>query len=239
MKVVFLGAANPETGRMIAAVKRSQINFEILGFLDNDPEKKKTHFLGYPVFGGFETLSEIIAADVYFVNLITGSTRVRYESSLHMARQGCKFTNFVHPSVDLTMTEMGVGNYIQEGVIVQAEARIGNNSSIHMGALIAHEVTVGHSVFIAHAVSVSGSVEVEDGVFIGTNASIVPRVRIGRWATVGAGAVVTKDVPPYSTVVGNPAKVIKTGEPELVSGDIFEGAQAERAASGVQEGEAC
>ena len=239
MRVVFLGAANPETGRMIVAVKRSQVNFEILGFLDNDPEKKGTRFLGYPVFGGFETLNKIIAADVYFVNLITGSTRARYESSLHMARHGCKFANFVHPSVDLTMTEMGVGNYIQEGVIVQAEARIGNNSSIHMGALIAHEVMVGHSVFIAHAVSVSGNVEVEDGVFIGTNASIVPRVRIGCWATVGAGAVVTKDVPPYSTVVGNPAKVIKTVEPELVSGDIFEDGRAERAASGLQEGEAC
>ena len=239
MKVVFLGAANPETGRMIAAVRQAQADFEVLGFLDNDPEKKGTRFLGYPVFGGFETLSEVLAADVYFVNLITGSTRARYESSLHMARQGCQFANFVHPSIDLNMTEMGVGNYIQEGVIVQAEARIGNNSSIHMGALIAHEVTVGHSVFIAHAVSVSGSVEVEDGVFIGTNASIVPRVRIGRWATVGAGAVVTKDVPPYSTVVGNPAKVIKTADPELLSGDIFEGGRSEKAMGGSQEGEAC
>lgn len=49
---------------------------------------------------------------------------------------------------------------------------------------------------------------VEDDASIGANATILPGVRIGRGAMVGAGAVVTRDVPPYATVVGNPARVI-------------------------------
>ena len=221
MKVIFLGAANPETGRIIKAIQRVQPDFKVLGFIDNDPNKKGTMFLGFPVFGGFEVLDNLINDETYFVNLITGSTRTRYETSLYMARKGCKFTNIIHPSVDLTMTTLGVGNYIQEGVIIQAGARIGNNSSIHINALVAHEAVIGDSVFIAHACSISGDVHIGDGAFMGTNATIIPHIKIGKWATIGAGAVVIKDVPDYSTVAGNPATVKKISDPVYADGDIF------------------
>lgn len=90
-----------------------------------------------------------------------------------------------------------------------------------MGALIAHESKIGHSVFIAHACSISGCVEIGDGCFIGTNATLLPRIKIGKWATIGAGAVVTKDVPDYATVVGNPARVIRLSDPVYPSGNIL------------------
>lgn len=221
MNVIMLGAANPETARMINAVERIQPNFNVLGFIDNDPEKKGKTFVGLPIFGGFEVLDDLMKDDVYFINLITGSTKTRYETSRFMAQRGCKFFNFIHPNVDLTMVEIGVGNYIQEGVIIQAAAKIANNSSIHIGALVAHEVIIGNSVFIAHAVSISGCVEIGDGTFVGTNATILPRLKIGKWVTIGAGAVVVKDVPDYTVVVGNPAKPIKTVEPVYLDGDIF------------------
>jgi len=106
MKVILLGAANPETGRMIAAIRKVDPEFTVLGFLDNDSRKKGIAFLGLPIFGGFEVLENFIREDVHFVNLITGSTKVRYETSYHMAQAGCKFTNFIHPTVDLTAVAM-------------------------------------------------------------------------------------------------------------------------------------
>lgn len=221
MKVILLGAANPETGRMIRALERVQPNYQVLGFIDNDPEKKGKTFVGLPVFGGFEELDDLLRDDVYFVNLITGSTKTRYETSRYMAQKGCKFCNFIHPTVDLTMTEVGTGNYIQEGVNIQAAARIGNNSSISVGAVISHESIVGDSVFAAPAVSVSGCVEIGDGTFIGTNATILPRLKIGKWVTIGAGAVVVKDVPDYTVVVGNPARPTRMIAPAYSHGDIF------------------
>jgi sugar O-acyltransferase (sialic acid O-acetyltransferase NeuD family) len=224
--VVLLGAANPETGRMIKAVEGAQPDFSVIGFIDNDPKKKGVAFLGYPVFGGFEMLDDLIKDGVYFVNLITGSTKTRYETSHYMATKGCLFANFVHPSVDLAGATLGLGDYIQQAVIIQAAAEIGNNSSIHMGTLVGHEVRIGHSVFIAHGCSISGCVQIEDGVFVGTHATVLPRLRIGKWATIGAGAVVVKDVPDYATVVGNPARVTKTAEPVYVTGDIVSRVQA-------------
>lgn len=224
MKLVLLGAANPETKRMILSIRRTRPDFEVLGFLDNDPAKKGTEFHGFPVFGGFEELDRFAGDDdVRFVNLITGSTKTRFETSRTMAQRGCRFTNFLHPSIDLTMTTLGVGNYLQENVIIQAEVAIGNNSSIHIGTLVGHETTIGHSVFLAHGCSISGSVTIGDGVFMGTHATVLPRLRIGKWATVGAGAVVTRDVPDYATVIGSPAKVIKIAEPLYEHGDIFAG----------------
>jgi len=209
MSVIFLGANNPETIRMIQCVRRSNPDFNVLGFIDNDPLKKNKLFWGYTVFGGFEVLHQLTKGDVYFVNLITQNTKTRYETSQYLKKMGCQFTNFIHPSIDLTMTTLGVGNYLQEGVILQAGVTLGDNSSIHIGTVVGHETHIGSSVFIAHACSISGCVEIKDGVFIGTNATILPRLKIGRWATVGAGAVVTKDVPDGAVVVGNPAKVIR------------------------------
>lgn len=212
MKIYLLGAANPETIRMIRAVIQANPETEFPGFLDNDPEKKGGEFFGHPILGGVEKVSELARDDVGFVNLITGSTTARYETSRDIVAAGGQLANFIHPSINLEMTRLGVGLYLQESVVLQAGVEIGDNTSIHMGALIGHESVVGSSVFIAHAVSVSGCCRIGEGTFIGTNASILPRVSIGKWATIGAGTVVTRDVSDYEVVVGNPGRVIKTNE---------------------------
>ena len=221
MKIYLLGAANPETIRMIRALQRLSPNVEFPGLLDNDISKHGTDFRGIPILGGLDLVPSLAGAGVGFVTLVTGSTRARYETGKAIVAAGGTLTNFIHPSVDLTMTEWGVGNYVQESVITQADVRVGDNSSIHMGALIGHESQIGHSVFIAHAVSISGSCKIGDGAFIGTNATVLPRITIGRWVTIGAGSVVTTDIPDFAVAVGNPAKVIKLNEKIYSDGSVL------------------
>lgn len=221
MNIIFIGANNPETVRMMHAVKEKDENINFLGFIDNDPGKKGQTFLGLPVFGGFEVAEKFIKKGNYFVNLITRDCITRLETSLAISKMGGQFTNFIHPSVNLEMVRMGVGNYIQEGVILQANVLIRNNSSVHMASLIGHESSIGHSVFIAHGCNISGLVKIEDGVFVGTGVTVIPRLKIGKFSFIGAGTVVIKDVPPYSVVVGNPGRIIKKVGNDYKNGNII------------------
>lgn len=211
MNVVFIGAANPETIRMIRAIQACQ-DLVAVAFLDNDEKKWGKTFHGIPIRGGVERAGEFIELGHRFVNLITGDLISRFTISRDIVQKGGILENFIHPTVNLEMVDVGVGNYIQEGVVLQAGVEIGDNSSIHMGSLIGHETRIGHSTFIAHAVSVSGCCSIGDGCFIGTNATVLPRVSIGNWAIIGAGSVITKDVGARSVVVGNPGRFIRVND---------------------------
>jgi len=218
MNLIGIGANNPETIRMIKMVKLKDPTFEFLGFIDNDEAKKGKNYFGFPVFGGSDTIPQLLGNEVFFVNLITRDCVTRYETSLQASAFGAQFGNFIHPSVNLEMVDLAVGNYIQESVVLQAGVRLGYNSSIHIGTLVGHESIVGNSVFIAHGCNISGLVRVKDGVFIGAGATVLPRITIGEWTVIAPGSVVRKDVPSYSLVAGNPAKVLKRRPVPYVSG---------------------
>jgi sugar O-acyltransferase (sialic acid O-acetyltransferase NeuD family) len=206
--IYLLGAASPETIRMVQALRASSpIGFP--GLLDNDRRKHGTLFFGMPVLGGYEVIPSLAGPKVGFVSLVTGSTQAREETGRGIEAAGGQLVNFIHPSVDTYMVTLGRGIYIQQGVHLGAQVEIGDNSSIHIGAVVNHECRLGRSVFVAPAACIAGCCEIGDGVFVGANATVLPRLRIGNWVTIGAGAVVTTNVPDYAVVVGNPARIVK------------------------------
>jgi UDP-3-O-[3-hydroxymyristoyl] glucosamine N-acyltransferase LpxD len=74
---------------------------------------------------------------------------------------------------------------------------------------IAHNVTIGRRAFVIACAEVSGSVRIGDDAWIAPNASILESLTVGPRALVGLGAVVNKDVPPNTIVVGNPGKILR------------------------------
>lgn len=135
-------------------------------------------------------------------------------------------------------TIVGRGAYIGEGVVVGPRCKIQNYALVYEPASLAEGVFVGPAAVFTNdhcprAINADGTlkgasdweavgVTVERGAAIGARAVCVAPVRIGAWACVGAGAVVTRDVAPYALVVGVPARRVgwvgEAGVP-LVSAD--------------------
>jgi acetyltransferase-like isoleucine patch superfamily enzyme len=102
---------------------------------------------------------------------------------------------------------IGTGTVINRGVTLDGRfpLTIGANTSISFGAVI---LTLQHDLSAADFTAEGAPVEIGDRVFIGARAMVLPGVRIGEGAAVAAGAVVIKDVEPFSIVGGLPAKPI-------------------------------
>lgn len=210
---LILGANNPELVRLYERCKERDPEIDLLGFLDNDPEKRGKEFFGFPIFGGHETLDEPRFRGVGVLNAITRDARVRHETTRQILQHGAHLVSLIHPSVDVGRVRLGSGLYLQEGVVVQAGCVLEDNVSIHIGTVVGHETRIGHSSFIAHGGAISGCCDIGSRVFVGVGANILPRVRIGDGAVVGGGAVVLKDVESNTVVVGNPAKMLKRLDP--------------------------
>ncbi|NCD67817.1 acyltransferase [Mucilaginibacter sp. R11] len=99
-------------------------------------------------------------------------------------------------------------------VALHDEVRIGNNVCINDGCKI---LTGSHDITDALWRHVKSPIVIEDYAWIATNAIILPGVRVGTGAVVGAGAVVSKNVAPYEIVVGNPARPIQRKRTESLN----------------------
>ncbi len=98
---------------------------------------------------------------------------------------------------------------IGEGTKVQTAAHITGDCIIGKNCFIGPEVTTMNDLYMgAKETEMQGPI-LEDGVLIGGNATLLPGVRIGENSVVGAGSVVTKDIPANQVWVGNPAKYLK------------------------------
>lgn len=106
------------------------------------------------------------------------------------------------------------------GIEIHPGARIGERLFIDhgMGVVIGETAEIGNDVLIYHGVTLGGTGKdkgakrhptIEDNVIIGAGAKILGPVTIGQGAKIGANSVVLEDVPPYSTAVGAPARIIK------------------------------
>jgi UDP-2-acetamido-3-amino-2,3-dideoxy-glucuronate N-acetyltransferase len=125
-------------------------------------------------------------------------------------------------SVVLEQAIIGKNCNICAHTLIENDVVIGNNVTIKSGVFLWDGITVEDDVFIGPNATFTNdkkpkskhypdhflSTLIEKCASIGANATILPGLKIGKYSLVGAGAVVTKDVPEFSIVAGNPAKVI-------------------------------
>jgi acetyltransferase-like isoleucine patch superfamily enzyme len=125
-------------------------------------------------------------------------------------------------------SKIGAFVEIQKGVTIGRRVKVSSHSFLCEGVMLEDNVFIGHGVMFTNdlfprATTEDGELQTEAdwhvvptvikrGASIGSNATILCGITVGEGAIVGAGAVVTKDVPPYTIVAGNPARVLRNVE---------------------------
>lgn len=155
---------------------------------------------------------------------INSNNQVLREVSIGEGVKIYPFVNAYECSID-DYTRIGTFVEIQKNATIGKNCKISSHSFICEGVHIRDNVFLGHNVTftnvsIPYATNEDGSLQTEDdwvveetyvekNASIGSSATILCGLKIGEGAIVGAGAVVTKDVPPYTIVVGNPARILR------------------------------
>lgn len=134
--------------------------------------------------------------------------------------KGTRIWHFTHIMADSVIGEgcnIGQNVVISPKVVLGKNVRIQNNVSVYTGVICEDDVFLGPSMVFTNVINPRSFICRKDefretlvckGASIGANATIVCGHKIGAYAMIGAGAVITKDVKPYALVVGNPAKQI-------------------------------
>jgi sugar O-acyltransferase (sialic acid O-acetyltransferase NeuD family) len=118
-----------------------------------------------------------------------------------------KWASVVHPSahVDPSVV-LGPGSVVCAGAVIQADAKIGSHVIVNTGATVDHDCVVEDFAHIAPGVHLAGDVHVGRAALMGIGSAAIPGIQIGRNTVVGAGGVVTKNLPENVTAVGAPAR---------------------------------
>lgn len=134
--------------------------------------------------------------------------------------EGTKIWHFSHVMTDSVIGErcnLGQNVVVSPGVILGNNVKVQNNVSIYTGVICEDDVFLGPSCVFTNIINPRSAVirrdqyvktTVQRGASIGANATIVCGGTLGRYCLIGAGAVVTKDIPDYALVVGNPSRQI-------------------------------
>lgn len=206
MKLVYCAG---DQARVLLDVLRRLDTLDDVVILDDDDTTHGQRIGGVEVRGGFETLDSFDQTTDRCL-VATGSidgARTTIADRLEAA--GFSFFNALDPDATLSNTAR-----IGAGVTVTAQSYVGpgvdvdDHVLVDSAANVSHDVHLERGATLAPMATVAGGAVVGEDAYVGTGATVVDHVTVGEAAVVGAGATVTGDVPPETTVVGTPAAPI-------------------------------
>ena len=202
--MVIIGAGG--LGREVLWVLRSMgPTVEVIGFLDDNDGLRGTEICDVPVIGPVqaETLGDLDVRCAWGV----GFPKVKRQLAARLPDE--RFLAARHPTALMSdYVHIGEGTVICAGVVATTQVQIGSHVLLNLNVTIGHDAVIEDYCTLNPGTHVSGYVYLEEGVDVGTGAVFLPGIRVGAWSVVGAGAVVTKDVPAYEIWAGNPAHKI-------------------------------
>ncbi|MBN2770558.1 MAG: NeuD/PglB/VioB family sugar acetyltransferase [Spirochaetes bacterium] len=216
-KILILGGKGPAVVIADAISHANSIGYNeytCAGLL-NDNEKEID---GYKVIGKFSDIPRLAEEGYYFINTVykmgVQEERAKKFNSLGIPDE--KLAVFVHPMAYVAPTaKLGPGCVVMAGSSISSMTKIGKCTLIMNNASVGHDTVIGDFNFITSNACVASYIVTGYSVWFGVNCTVRGKLKIGNRASVGIGAVVTKDIPDDEIWVGNPAKLHKTNEDKI------------------------
>ena len=179
-------------------------DYEIIGFLD-DNKNALDDYSGYPPIVG--SVENFLPSENDVFTCALGDVRYKKKYVELILNKRGEFINLIHKTAYISKnTKLGIGCIICAYVRISCDITIGDFNTFQPYSALGHDVCIGDFCHFNTYSFLGGFVKIEDEVTLHTGAIIHPHKTIENNSIVGAGAVVIKNVKPFTTVYGNPAK---------------------------------
>lgn len=210
MKEVYvLGIGGSSFARIDLAMA---CGYKVAGLYHYNSDRTGDAEHGYKILGSFDDLFAQKIAGKHFL-LTMGDMNIRKQLFERITSVGGIVPTLIHPHAEVSQFAKvsPAGVIIDSQAIIQSDCVIEEGAFICSQSIVCHQTTIEPYVFVAPQALVGARLRIRQFSFVGQNATLIStKVKeIGEHSIVGAGAVVTKPVDDYLTVIGNPAKNIK------------------------------
>ena len=211
-RVVLVGTG--QHARVVLYNLRAQGTYDVACFLDSDTRKTGLRYEGYEIAGTYDDLDyyrEKYATNKFFIAF--GNMQARKKVYDKFVANGWEAVNIFHPDAVISKdAQIGKGVLIECGCLITPNPIIGNNVVVNPGSQVNHDNIVEDHVFIASGVILSGGVTIKANTLLDDGVIVTLGRTVYEDCIIGAGSVVTKDIPPRSVAYGIPARVIRAND---------------------------
>jgi sugar O-acyltransferase (sialic acid O-acetyltransferase NeuD family) len=197
--------------RVVVDIVRSTGEYEIAALLDDQhPERRGQMVAGIPIAGGLDQLNALKDQGIGHLIVAIGDCAARERLAKFALENGFELATAIHKSaVVAPSAQLGAGSVVAAASVINPDARVGRNCIINTSASVDHDCVIGDAAHVGPGAHLGGGTEVGPGTWIGIGATLIDHIRVGAGSIVGAGSVVTRDVPDGVVVYGVPARIIR------------------------------
>lgn len=206
--IIIIGAAGcgREVANWIEDINKVEPTWNILGFLDDNPNALDGFLCKYQVIG---TIKDHEPREKTYYAMGIANPGVKRLIGPAMMAKGAQFASIIHPSVHVySEYDLGIGLVAYPNAKIATGCRIGNFVTLQ-STILGHDSELDDYVTVSSSCGITGGVKLREGCFIGDHACIAVGLEVGKNSYVGIGSVVIRNVIKDTRVFGNPARIFK------------------------------